>query len=258
MSDYDFKYPLESIDPKKIIEHDVSNNRLNNFFLILSLISNDIKDILTYRIFVDKHFNEIAFDTTTANSTLGEYAGMKNHLERMMISSIHEFFLFIKKFHEQFKKDGDIDTYNLNGIFNSLPASIRLKWKDFIDSSLEVETGSFLEKYKNIILLTRNNGASHYWGIEKPIKNGFKKHFFETEDVKFLTEKAYYSTGNTISKNRFYYADAAAEGIFRNYLHQNNVTNEDYLNATNELLSKLHSTITPMINVWLSSLKEEQ
>lgn len=189
---------LTKIDPNFLI-HEKDQDELGGFFIVLSLIFNDIKGVLLFEKMLtdnyDKPMDEI-------DDHAGNYGGVLIQPRRLMASIISEFFVFLKV-----NSDILLDS-EFNMIFNKMPKPYQSYWQQMV----AVANGEKNEASDLIKSMTqiRSNITFHYDHSRKNLLKGYRSRFFgDVKDAK--SEFAYYSVGDTVETTRFYFADAAAE-----------------------------------------------
>lgn len=199
MGTNEFKGNLSWISPNKIIKEG-EDNKLGSFFIGLGAIFNDLKDyVLFEQLIVDIYRKPEEKD---CSDHVGNYGGVMVHINKLVASTIHEFFKFLKE-------NADIiSTNEFNEILERLPKEEKELWKGIVLASCDKlpKVSDFL----NILVRIRSNIAFHYDHSGKILRRGFISRFFsEYKDKR--NEKAYYSIGESIELSRFYFSDAAVE-----------------------------------------------
>ncbi|MFA5780502.1 MAG: hypothetical protein WC947_10250 [Elusimicrobiota bacterium] len=226
---YEFRnLKISEINPNIFISNDKQEQEVCNFMLSLALLYNDFKDL----VWLSKNLISVKpKEPVEKNSYNGHYGGLVWHLERLYYSLMRELFKIICENIESIKHEMFIETER------KLGKEVKTCWQSIIDISNEVNSDnkSLDEEsklLKEIFMRIRNNLGYHF--APKEIMNGYKT-FFKSENGK--AEESYISLGNSLSKRRFYFADAAVEGCFKNIVGKNH-----------EMLSKTFQKVIENVN----------
>ena len=135
-------------------------------------------------------------------SHAGNYAGTRVQIQKLVASTINEFFIFLKKSADVFV------TTEFKEIVDRLAKSDKQLWDGMVSAAHnKLPTATDLLK---TIVQVRSNIAFHYDHSGKILRNAYISRFFgKSQDGK--SKLAYYSIGDTIGNTRFYFSDAAAE-----------------------------------------------
>ncbi len=195
-----FEGDLKSIDPELLINPD-QQNKIESFFVTLGTIFNEINSIIVFEKMLEDFYEKPKPGEESVHA--GHYGGLKVYIQKMLASTIHEFFDFLNK-------NADVlDEEEFKNILFEIPKSNQELWGNLVLAS----TGSF-DKVSGLldsILKTRNNIGFHFDRSGKSIRNAFMSRFFR-EDKSEKNNLAYYSLGN-ILETRFYFSDASEEEI---------------------------------------------
>ncbi|HEU4501767.1 MAG TPA: hypothetical protein VFR82_08960 [Nitrospira sp.] len=187
---------LETFDPDAFVGDDAVPQSVCNFVLSLALIFNDLRD-LYYANFLVGGCKPTG--SVLKNKQWGYYSGLYLHIVRLILSAIHELLNLIEK------QRADMDHPIFADVLKALPKDKRKEWFDVVGIALgKSSADSRLEK---LLLRIRNNVSFHY--DAKALYGGFRHHFL----VHQPEERAYVSRGNTVQSTRFYFADAAVDGL---------------------------------------------
>lgn len=245
MNDKECIGELRKIDPKKIIKLG-DNNKVDNFFLILGLVFNDLKSLIFYSELVKDEFKDIDKNSVTCEN--GEYGGINSHLSRLVSSTIFEFF---KTLQNQTKV---ISSSSFQIIFNKLNKKEKMLWQEMLDLANKKNISQKGVEFIDILENIRNNGSFHYYNSGEQLRKGFIDHFYTRHDQHKSNELAYFFKGNNILKNRYFYCDAAIQGF--NYVRiKDKMSYEDYLKQIIEIGVRINIIIAALIKVYLASKK---
>ena len=191
---------LKHVDPVRLMKKEKADN-IADFFLVLGVFYNDLKSFMYYSALLDETFKKVNKEKISAET--GEYFGMKIHLEKLTISTIHEFFAFIKK------SKNILETQEFKSVYVRLPRYLKKQWDILVKISINNKAQE-TSKFSKLFLLIRNNLGFHYDQAPKILREGFIEHFFLKQRDQ-VNEKAYYSIGEAMIDTRFFYADAAVQ-----------------------------------------------
>jgi hypothetical protein len=207
----EFQGKLQNTKPENIIRKDKSND-LDNFFLVLGLIFNDFKDLILFKEIFEENYR--LPEVNKVSYHMGEYGGVRIHIDRLFISLVNEFLIFIKN------NKKTINSIQFTVLIKKLNREDLDKWhKMYLTAIGEYFNESdFLSKIAKI----RSNIISHYDESGTQVRRGFVRKFFETPK-NAGNEFAYYSLGTQVGNTRFHYCDGALE----EYLKENLIIFEE-------------------------------
>jgi hypothetical protein len=190
--------PLQTFDPAAFEGDENVPQRLCNLVLALALIYNDCKNI-TYAALVLRDSKPPG--KHELNPTWGTWSGTEWHLFRLMISAVHELLTLLQNHQDMLTHEFLIK------VVKQLPSTSRRSW----DSLIVAASGATpKDDFGQMTLRIRNQMVFHY--DPKGIFAGFKRHLLIPTR---LQDRAYISRGLSMEASRFYFADAAVEGYFR-------------------------------------------
>ncbi len=235
----EFTGKLEGLEPSKILDQQNINN-LDNFFLILGLIFNDIKGLITFDNLIEENYRRPEDDEVSAHA--GEFNGIRIQINKIIIGTIAEFIVFLEK-------NQDITSSIKFQLFlKKINNEDRERWYDLIRVSSGKYTTSENE-FSSIIKRIRSNVAFHYDQSLKELRKGFLKSFFsESKNLK-QHKKAYYSLGVKMRSTRFYYADAAIDDYIRSLLK------EEYFKTVTKIVNDMNHSINALMGEYLKTKK---
>jgi hypothetical protein len=232
----EFTGNLRKIKPDNLMKKDMASD-YDSFFLVLALIYNDLKDLLYFSNTFHKEHRQPALDGTEEPSPhLGEWSAVNDHLMRLMVSFISEFLIFLEK------NMVVIKTIQFMAFEQRLPIEVRNDWNNIIKVLNDKKPTDFLSRIARV----RSNIAFHYDQSLKELRSGFVDHFFDSPKNKY-NQKAFYSLGDSMETTRFYYADAAAGAFLKKQL----LSSGDYYKETKDLVKKMNTTISYMLQSYL-------
>ncbi|MCX6766080.1 MAG: hypothetical protein NT136_03940 [Candidatus Moranbacteria bacterium] len=202
MKQLEFEGELKWISPNKIIKEGGYNvdNEVASFFIGFGVIFNDLKDLILFEQLLINNYRKPKEKKASVHS--GSYNGIIVHINKLIASTIHEFFKFLNK------NKKILGTREFNEILNKLPAEEKIIWNGLVAAS----QGNLLKalNFLKTIVRIRSNIAFHYDHSGKILKRGYKSRFFgEYKDDS--NKCAYYSIGDKIELTRFFFADAVVE-----------------------------------------------
>jgi len=237
----EFTGNLKGINPSKIIQKDKDSD-FDNFFLVLGLIFNDLKDLLFFVDYISEEYRKPNPDNIEPlNDHLGSLAGINNHLNRLVISLVSELFIFLDK-NKKVIASMPFMLYE-----KKLPADIRRDWNNILNILKDDSKDDFLSQIARI----RSNVTFHYDQSLKEIRSGYISTFFDSPKGDY-NKKAYYSLGSNVSSTRFYYCDAAVSSYTDKVLK---VKSENHLNKAVEIVRSMNNTIRYMMEFYLDGKK---
>jgi hypothetical protein len=176
---------------------------------------------------------------TTAHA--GNYGGVLVQIEKLIASTIHEFFIFLEKNAEIFEES------EFKQVLSRLSKFDAQFWHSMVAAA-----NNNLSSVSNLlkaIVKVRSNIAFHYDHSGKILRNGYISRFFgKVKDNK--NKYAYYSLGDSISDIRFYFSDAAVEESL--FIATGKKPKED--SAGDESLEKYRRQIIETINVMSNTI----
>jgi hypothetical protein len=227
-----FKGKITNIPPHLIIEKE-NCSELQKFFLILGLIFNDLKDIIFFYKLVQDQYELPTINETSEHA--GEYGGISAHCERLLISIVGEFFIFIKK---------------NKAVTSSMRFQLLLKEMDFKDRQawqniIEFERGTGV---LSRIATIRSNVTFHYDHNKSQLVQGFKRAFYKEEKYLEQHKKASFSLAGDMEATRFYFSDAAGQSYVRDILNSNDII------MIIQAVRNMNVTIQKLMTIYLTTL----
>lgn len=203
---------LHKIKPDSLINKDELINEIDSFFLTLALVHNDLKGLFYFDRFIE---DNKPTDLKKVSGSVGEYAGLKLQVFKLVSSCVHEIMLLIEK------NDSIISSDRFLGYVNRLSRQDLDIWRLLLNvthrTDLEKQDEKN-EKFRNLLIKIRSNVTFHYYQTAKPLAIGYRDHFLKHRQGQADSYNfAFYSLQKTsFDNNRFYYADAALEGYLKN------------------------------------------
>lgn len=189
---------LQTFDPAAFAGDEKVPQSLCNLVLALALIYNDCKNT-AYAALLLKDCKPAG--KPEINAVWGTWAGTEWHLFRLMISAVHELFILIQDHQEVLNHE-----FLVKAVKQLHPAS-RKSWESLTAAS---SGATPKDDFGRMLLRIRNQMVFHY--DPKGIFGGFKRQFLVPTR---LQDRAFISRGLSMGASRFYFADAAVEGYFR-------------------------------------------
>jgi len=236
-----FEGDLRSIKPARLIDS-TTNDKIEDFFLVLGLLYNDLKNLSFHLIQVDNFFDSI--DKEKKSIEAGESGGMKSHLVRIIMATFFEFIEFVRKNKEIF------NTGEFKILYEKLNSRAQSFWDDIIDIANDREDPDKSDIIK-IIRYVRHNFGFHYYQSAKTLKEGFRDFFFN-DPIAENNDAAYYYTGDTMEQTRFFYCDAAAQRSLANAVtHETKMTVDDFNKKILKMLEDTNFAIMFLMKIYI-------
>jgi len=222
--------PLLTFDPAAFEGDENVPQKLCNLVLALALIYNDCKNT-TYAAHLLKECKPAG--VPEKNAMWGTWAGTEWHLFRLMISAIHELFTLIQDHRDVLNHEF------LVKVVKQLHPTFRKSWKALI---VAASGATPKDDFGRMLLRIRNKMVFHY--DPKEVFRGYKQFFLVPTRSQ---DRAVISRGLSMGAVRFYFADAAVEGYFRE------MVGKDELRV---LSAKIHDVVE-LLNVALLGLVDQ-
>ncbi len=190
--------PLERLCPEMLVAPE-GYDRFPMLMLTLALVFNDLKGMSL----LFEPFAELRVNDGELSGHSGEWHGLDMQIHRIRIGIIHELLALLKKFKEE------ATGAEMTLLLRTAPDTTRAQWQTVVNVALG-KAGPTGEAFAMALKVIRNNVAFHY-GQPKPLVDGYRRHFFESDPSK-SNEYAYCSLGRNMESTRFYFADAAVQG----------------------------------------------
>lgn len=230
---------LRHIAPNKLINESIDNS-VDDFFLVLALVYNDLKDVILFQKFLSELYEKPQEGEISVHN--GEYGGVTVHIIKLLFGIQFEFL-------ELLNRNVDIiNSAQFKAILDKTSARTRLEWKTLVGIALRQDAEG--DKLTKLLVKVRSNVAYHYYQ-PKGLRTAFRNYFFNREKVS-QNDVAYYSLGEAFSDDtRFYYADAAVEEYIRSAMEINSDGKPTPINLSGEI----RDTMTLMQGALFSLLK---
>lgn len=200
----EFPGNLQNIKPLRLIGK--TEDPLENFFLVLSLIFNDLKGLIALDQLIKDVYRLPTSKPMEISAHAGGYHGAIFQINRLLSGLVNEFLEFVKH------NEKVINSFEFQTILNKIPEKDQAVWKEIIDIAFARSTSEEVSDFTHTIKITRHNIAFHYYQTGKILRNGFLSKFFNRQKD-LSNETAYYSLGSNMAETRFYYADGAAQEV---------------------------------------------
>lgn len=237
-----FKGELKYIEPYRLLKKD-KNNEIDNFFLVLAVVFNDLKGIDFFeRIIIDTYKQPI-FEEISVHS--GEYSGILTQTRKILISNLQEFLLFLRK------NEKILLSAEFKDILSKTNKDIQNKWNNIVDIAFDNKSEN-IHDFTEYLIKVRNNIAFHYYQ-PKGFKKAFCNFFYKKDRIK-QNDFAYYSLGEEIETTRYYYADAAVQEYLRSTTDEDvKVLDFKYRAEIGMILSNVSLTILRLQKAYLKN-----
>jgi len=228
---------LETFDAEVFIGNEKYSQELCNFVLTLSLIWNDAKNLMLYY----EHINDVQPNNQTITKPedtpttplWGETSGIKNFIEKMLIAIIHELFSLIKN------SENVIKSKSFHEIIRQLHTSDRKFWE--IIEQFVFDAAASNTPLGKAILMIRHKIANHYDKDE--LFKGYHRKFIASNNNPII------SRGNSMTEQRFYFADAAAQEYCLS--HQEKVSSEVFQKNFRLIIDSLNASIKNIVETFI-------
>ncbi len=232
---------IDTIRPSKLVNRS-EINEIDNFFLTLGLIFNDLKGLMIfYRHCEEKYLVQENEGLTFRN---GELGGLKLQVHRLMIGLIREAIKYIHK-KKDLIKSIDFKLIESKIHKNNLDSWNKICLISF--SEFDKDDNSFLWKIKKV----RDEISFHY--DDKEILRDWFVEKFYNEAKNETNQNCCYVNTFQMRSSRFFYCDA----IIQKYLLDQLVLSEkeDYLKEMVEFIGKLNESIIFLMNSYINIKK---
>lgn len=181
------------------------DQQVDAFMLALAVAYNDLKGALWM---IKVLFDAQPKDKNEISALNGQRVGMDRQFYRLTLSYIHEVLELVKRENALIRSD------QFREILSRTPNRCQKDWEEIVSFSLEAdETRTHKhappKSMKAALETVRSSGTFHYYNI-KNFWYGYKHHF---EKDSPHSAYAWASLGKNAEETRFYYADAAMDGI---------------------------------------------
>jgi len=204
---------LETFSPDAFKSDDIVPQDVCNFVLALSLVFNDLRDLIQLHNAIVSQKPEGEFKI---NRKWGTYNGIWLHSLRLGISLVHEVLNLVNK------NSKVLEHTFFKSVLKQIPREARDQWSDIVQASQGKQVDTPFGKFA---LFIRNKISFHY--DPKEIFKGYSQFFSSQNDA---SASAFVSRGSSMSKTRFYFADAAVRGYF---------TKEDEIHDVEQIITKI-------------------
>jgi hypothetical protein len=232
---------IDTLKPYKLIDKS-KLNEIDNFFLTLGLIYNDLKGlVIFYRLSEEKYLVKEEEGLTFRN---GELGGLKLQIYRLMIGLIRETIKFI------YLKQSTIKSPKFKLIESKIHKNDLVPWYEIClvsFSEFSKDDNSFLSKIKKV----RDDVSFHY-DDKEVLRNWFIEKFYN-EEKNETNKNCCYVNNFQMRSSRFFYCDA----IIQKYLLDQLVLDKegDYLKEMVEFIGKLNISIIFLMNSYVDTKK---
>ncbi len=237
----EFQGTLKKIHSTRLIKKNTSSD-IDNFFLVLGAVYNDLKGLILLGILLGETCKKPEAEEISVHA--GEYSGLRVQLNKLLISTIHEFFVFLEKNKKVFA------TSEFGLILKALPKKEQEVWHDLTGIAFKKNSGA----YDFTLLLTkiRNNAGFHYYQSGKEFRNAFISRFFEKEKKsQNKNDYAYYSIGKDMEHTRFFYIDATIEEYMSITLDSKEKDSIQFSKLIGSIIEEMNSTIILLLREYL-------
>jgi len=228
---------LEKFDRGVFVGDSEYSQEFCNFFLALAMIWNDHKTLMLFWDHMATIIPENSdFDKPQdmpEEPIWGERSGIKVYLEKSLVALVFEFFKTVQK------SKSVVDSPAFEALLKKMLPKYRSEWKQLVQYAIEGTTkNSLLGK---ALSKTRSKIVNHYDMGE--LKKGYTRKFFEQSFTPYISQ------GNSMSKTRFYFADAAAQEYYHSQIE--GIGQEKFFSDLNTIWFSMNSCISGLIRVFI-------
>lgn len=243
------------IDISPILLVGEGEDDLGDFFLVLSVIYNDLKGLLTWQKNIEEKYRMAPSDEKSVHAA--ELAGLQVQHYKILTGLIREFLAFLKKNADVLKSSA----FQL--ILLKVDKTNKKLWDELVQIALDddVETKS---TFAYSLMLIRNNVGFHYDQSRKELRRSFHSFFNRKPKTKF-NDRAYYSLGNTMNETRFYYADAAVKEYIaikaeevKGHRNQESMSFEEHFNRLVQMVGGMNHTLETLLRHYFEFKRKQR
>ena len=230
---------LESFDSSVFIAEDKQEQAVCGFVLMLALIYNDLRDIM---FLLNLHLKDEPKIPKNISTEAGHYAGLNLHGIRLIQMSIYETLYLIKG------RQATIDHPLFQSTIQALGKKDKQCWSDLINAATN-KPDQEINQFREFLDTIRDKITAHYVGIDQLVQ-GYKLNFFDRADQKPLD--AYISRGSKMSESRFYFADAAVQGLVKTHLTENE---NEFRDKMREYVGNINRAIYSIVEKFINNVR---
>ena len=224
--------PLMEVPPELLIANTEERDDIDNLFLSLALLFNDLKTALLLLSWLES--NKVDDEITPRR---GQHTGIAIHMHRYGFAILHELLQLINENRAIFQGPVFAEIRRKH-----LLKGFRQMWDELYAEATSTTTG------RALLRRMRNDTIFHY-GQPKTLVAAYREVFFKDPKTPSNTH-AYASVGNTMEETRFYYADAAAQRAFALIASQVQVDNAHA--AVLPILERANNALVGLIGAFVS------
>ncbi len=231
--------PLASVPPCSLQSKQGHGHEreIDELMLGLALIFDDLKDFLW---FWGRLGPGMQYYPEGLGPERGQISGMSLRMLRSIVATLHELLVLLEA------KKHVVGYDRMDQMLCVLSTESRGEWLQLNEYARGSKTGrptagSIGELLKRV----RDKTGSHY-DIAK-LRAGFEAHF-DSSSTEPGRQRAYYADGNNMERTRYFFADAAAEGVFRAEL---GLSREEFSALVSDHIEHVNNTLKVVISAWL-------
>ncbi len=230
---------LRHIEPDRLIKEDTDSD-LDNFFLVLAVIFNDLKGIVLFEKLVTDNYRKVPFEEISVHA--GNYGGVFTQTYKILVANIQEFLKFLNE-----KKD-ILNTSEFKNILGKTNKDIQARWEDIVNVAFNKTVQN--SEFTNYLVRVRNNVAFHYYQSDKNLKKAFCN-IFHKKEKNIRNSLAYYSIGENMESTRFFYADATIEEYLRSGVSDVDNFDMKYKEKVSKMIFDMNFAISRLLKEYL-------
>jgi hypothetical protein len=230
---------LKHIEPNRIVKEE-ADNELDNFFLVLAVIFNDLKGIVLFEKLVTDTYRNPPLEEVSIHA--GNYGGVFAQTYKILVANIQEFLRFLNE------KENVISSSEFKSILGKTNKDIQARWKDIVDIAFDKTPKN--SEFSNYLAKIRNNVAFHYYQSDKNLKKAFCN-IFNKKEKKGRNDLAYYTVGENMENTRFFYADAAVEEYLRSAISDAESFDIKYKGNVSKMIMDMNFAISRLLKEYL-------
>lgn len=218
-------------DPALLRSKHEEDRRIDAFLLSLALVFNDLKDFLWF--YGATRPGASYYPEGVVNAGRGQMSGMTLRAFRSIAVVLHELLENVDKHKKMLDSE--------------LNDSARSQWFELRASAAGTSGGGSGPKdpVAKMLKTVRDKTGTHY-DIEK-LQRGYEEHF-RGDASEPQRQAAYYSRGGNMEGTRFYFADAAAEGLFQAEL---GITRKEFEEDLRKKIGSVNNTLKWLLDAWI-------
>lgn len=173
----------------------------------------------------------------------GERIGLALQLTKFRVSTMHEFFRFIKE------NESILNLPEFQLILKKTAKAAIDDWATIVSVALEKKTEN---NFSSSLIQIRNNVTFHFYQSRQTLWQHYQDFFFSREKVQH-NEKAYFSLGDSMKSTRFFYVDAAVQEYLmsQRILIDPQNSGDNFNELVSDVVTKMNQALALLIDSYL-------